>query len=431
MTYDEAIEFIKSTKRFGSKPGLENITKLCELLGNPQDNFSCIHVAGTNGKGSTCSMIASICRSAGKKTGLFISPYLDSYLDSIKINGEVISKDLFAAAVSLVKDRLNDMPQGIDNATEFEIMTAAAFLLFSKAGCDIVVLEVGLGGRLDATNVIKNPLACVITSISLDHTDILGDTIEKIAYEKCGIIKSDGIVISYPHQDENALRVICESALSKNNLFLVPDTKLMSSELIGLYGTEVIYRGLQLFIPLPGKHQIFNVMTAIETVYALRKFRDISIKDEDIIKGIRDTSLPARQEVLCKKPYILLDGAHNPDGIKSLADTIKNSLNGRRVAIIMGMLKDKDFKTSVSLIADLCTMFIAIEPENSRALKNTELAHVAEKYLSNVAVCDDYTEAVKIAEAHCGKDGAIVICGSLYLAGKMKKTIHQFIADFT
>lgn len=429
MTYDEATHFIKFFKRFGSKPGLENISKLCELLDNPQDTFNCIHVAGTNGKGSTCSMIASIYNCAGYKTGLFISPHLDSYLDSIKINGEIVSKDMFTSAVSLVKDCLDNIPDGIDNATEFEILTAVAFLLFSKAGCDIVVLEVGLGGRLDATNVIKNPLACVITSISLDHTDILGDTVEKIAYEKCGIIKSDGIVISYPNQYGSAFKVIKKSASLKNNLLFVPDTKLLSSVANSLYGTQVIYRGLPLFIPLVGRHQILNCLTAVETVCALREYRDISVKDEDIIKGIKDTSLPARQEVLHIKPYILLDGAHNPDGIKMLADTIKDSLSGKRVAIIMGMLKDKDFETCVSLIANLCTMFIAIQPESVRALKNTELARVARKYLSNVDVCDDYAEALKTAALHCGEDGAIVICGSLYLAGKMKKKVHQFIAD--
>ncbi|MEZ4358467.1 MAG: folylpolyglutamate synthase/dihydrofolate synthase family protein [Eubacteriales bacterium] len=431
MTYDEAIEFIKSTNRFGSKPGLENISKLCELLGNPQDTYNCIHVAGTNGKGSTCSMIASILRTAGYKTGLFVSPYLDSYADSIKINGKTASEGLFADAVSLVKDKLESMPQGLLNATEFEILTAAAFLLFSKAGCDIVVLEVGLGGRLDATNVIRNPLACVITSISLDHTDVLGDTIKKIAYEKCGIIKPDGITISYPLQNEEAFRVIKETALLKNNLFVVPDKKLTFKKAADLDGAQIVYDDINLYIPLIGKHQIYNAMTAVETILTLREHRDMKVKDEDIVYGIKNTSLPARQEVLFKKPYILLDGAHNPDGVRTLAATIKTSLKGRCIAVVMGMLEDKDFETSVSMIAPLCNMFIAVEPESGRALKNTDLARVAAKYLNNIAKSDDYMEAIKIAYEYCGKGGAIVVCGSLYMAGKMEKTIHQFITDFT
>ncbi|MDP2891688.1 MAG: Mur ligase family protein, partial [Bacillota bacterium] len=285
---------------------MESISRLCELIGNPQDKLRFIHVAGTNGKGSTSAMLASVLHAAGYKTGLFLSPYMDDYCDSIQINGVFMSHDEFAGAVSAVKEQVEKLAQNGEHATEFEILTAIAFLWFYQSGCDIAVLEAGLGGRLDATNIIKNPLVSVITAISFDHMAYLGNTIEEIAREKCGIIKPGGVTVSYPLQYEGALAVIKEYASKKNNLLLIPDADAVDIEKAGLNGTDISYKGSKFHIPLSGRHQIYNALSAVEAIFALCDFFGFAISRSDIKKGIENTVIPARQEVLCRHPLIIL-----------------------------------------------------------------------------------------------------------------------------
>jgi dihydrofolate synthase/folylpolyglutamate synthase len=425
MSADEAYAYIRSTQSYGSRPGLERVERLCSLLGSPQDKLSVVHVAGTNGKGSTCSMLASILRAAGYRSGLFLSPYLEDYRDSLLVNGEMISMEAFADVLSEVKEKAERMAD--DPPTEFEILTAAAFLWFYKSGCGAAVLETGMGGRLDATNILKKPAASVITSISIDHTAYLGETEEEIAREKCGIIKPDGLVVCAPRQKPSVRAIIAEYAAKMNSRIAESDMDACVFGASGLDGTELRYRGLSLHVPLAGRHQALNALTAVETAMALREAGSFAIPDGAIETGIADTRIAARQEVMCRKPFVLLDGAHNAEGIRALLATLMENLPGRRIVAVMGMLRDKEYEMCIAGIASLCAALIAVKPESPRALTAEETAAVAAKYCRRVSAPGDYASALKDALREAGEDGAVVVCGSLYLAGPMRALLKKML----
>lgn len=427
MDYREARDYIESSVKFGSKLGLDNITALCARLGDLQDKLRFVHAAGTNGKGSTCAMLASILQKSGYRPGLFLSPHMVEHRDSLFVNGDMMTEEAFAETITDVKAASDELVEKGVQATEFELLTAAALLWFHRSGCGIVVLETGLGGRLDATNMVKTTLVSVITAIAMDHMQFLGNTIEKIAGEKCGIIKPGGVTVSYPYQPEAALNVIKAAAAEMANDIIIPDPGQMETEDLGLEGIKLHYRGYSAHLHLPGRHQAGNAATAIEAALALRERYAFNIPDEAIISGLETAYLPARQEILSRKPLVLLDGAHNLQGIKALADTIQHGLAGRRLAVVMGMLRDKQYDECIGIMARLCDRFFAVRPDNPRALEAFEVAEAAKAYGCDAQAYDDVDDAVRSALEFCGEDGAVVICGSLYMADKMRKAVLRQI----
>ncbi|NLJ30132.1 MAG: bifunctional folylpolyglutamate synthase/dihydrofolate synthase [Clostridiales bacterium] len=419
MTYDEAIGRISSLLRFGVKPGLERVEKLLERLGNPQDGLKFVHVAGTNGKGSTCALLASVLQKSGYRTGMFTSPYVSDFCERMQVNGEMVSHEELSRLVEHTMPVVEQMARDGDVVTEFELITVLALQWFAKEQCDIVVLEVGLGGRLDATNVIRTPLVSVITSISLDHTAILGDTVDKIAYEKCGIIKENGVTVCYPDQPEPALNVIRETAARRHNRFILADLHSVSVLSEHLNGTGLEYRGLLVRLPFLGAHQVKNAVTALAAIEALRE-RGCAISDHSVEAGFSCARFPARLEVFARAPIVLLDGAHNPDGTAALAQAVKKYLNGKNVAAVMGMLADKDVDTAVRNLNGLFSRVYTLAPRNPRAMPARELAEKWNALGVKAEPLESAEQALSAACSAAGKDGAVVICGSLYLAGEIR-----------
>ncbi len=410
MNIKETLAYIHSKERFGIKPGLERIEKLLELLGNPQENLDIVHVAGTNGKGSTCAMLASGLSETGYKVGLYTSPYVICFNERMQINGQMISDDELASLATEI--RPIEEKSGLE-ITEFELVTAMAFLWFAAKDVDILVCEVGLGGRFDATNVIKKSLASVITTVSLDHTDILGDSVEKIAAEKCGIIKEGCPVVSSEMQETAVLDVIYEHCVKLHAPLNLPDAHKVNVIKESIEGTEFEFFGKKVFCPFIGEHQRANCLTAMTTAFALRNVHEVSFNNKLFIDGIAKATMPARQEIICREPLIMLDGSHNPDGINALKNTVEKYIPRGNSTLIIGMLKDKDVEKSVSVIAPLFENVIAVEPDNPRAMKAAALKEIILKYNASVT-------AMSADEAIKNITSTTVIAGSLYLAGDVR-----------
>lgn len=419
MTYEEALNKINSLLRFGIKPGLERVAKLLELLGNPQDKLKFVHVAGTNGKGSVCALLSSVLTKAGCKTGLYISPYIVDFRERMQINGQMISQQELSDLVEKTFPLAEQMAANGEEITEFEFITALALQWYAQSHCDVVVLEVGLGGRFDATNIISAPLVSVIMSISLDHTAILGDTVEQIAFEKCGIIKQGGTTVCFPTQPQSALHVIKQTATERENILLVADLNMVTPISTGLHGTELRYKNNTLHLPFIGDHQIKNAVTALTAIEVLRQ-KGIAISEQAVIDGFDRASFPARLEVLCDKPVFLLDGAHNPSGAAALADAIKEYLPSENVVCMMGMLADKDTHMAVQALSGLFSHVITLAPSNPRALSAADLAAQWQGHCKSVLALDDIDEAINKAFELVAPNGAVVVCGSLYLAGDVR-----------
>ncbi len=418
MNFYESVEYIHSLERFGINPGLERIELLCEKLGNPQKGMKFFHIAGTNGKGSTSTFISEILQSAGYNVGLYTSPYVIEFRERIQFNGEMIEYDELAFCVSTLREIIES--EGI-KATEFEVITAAALLYFRRKNCDYVVLEVGLGGRFDATNIIDSPVCTTIASISLDHTAILGDTIEKIAFEKCGIIKSGSKVVSYPLQDESALRVIRETCENKNVPLTIPDTASLTIKNVSLSGTYANYKDIDFLVRLPGKHMVYNCITAIETVLSALP----EINKNCISEGIANTVMPARTELFSLEPVVLLDGGHNEGCAYALRDYITSYLGGRKIRMVSSIMADKDYDRYLSIVLPLADEFTATNAVVPRALPSNELALHAQKYCTNVKCIPDSGQAVIDALDSAEDDSAVVICGSFYLAGEIRNILKE------
>ncbi|MBO5913271.1 MAG: bifunctional folylpolyglutamate synthase/dihydrofolate synthase, partial [Clostridia bacterium] len=337
MNYTECLNYIHSLMRFGSRPGLERITELLNRLGDPQEKLNIIHVAGTNGKGSTCTFLSNVLRASGKKVGLYISPFVTVFNERIQINGQPISDDDLANYTERVKAVVERIPDDGCPITEFEFITAVAFLYFFEQGCDAVVLEVGLGGRLDATNVISKPKVSVIARIALDHTSILGNTEAEIAFEKCGIVKNGCPVVTTADNIDEALEVIkqtakergCELKISNRN-----EAEILSSD---IFGSNILWCGEEYRISLPGEHQVSNALNAVTAVKLA--FPEITL--ENIKQGLSTTVFPARCEVISKEPLVILDGSHNPNGTGALADLLEKT-DIKNATAIVGFMADKD-----------------------------------------------------------------------------------------
>lgn len=423
LSYNEALEFIHGIERFGSKPGLSRVKMLLERMGNPQDKLKFIHVAGSDGKGSTCTMISSIYTKAGYKTGLYISPFVLDFRERIQLNGEMISKDDLAASTSLVKEHWEELNSIGEPPTEFEVVVAIAMDYFTRMSCDLVVLEVGMGGRFDATNIIKTPLCSVITHLSMDHMQYLGDTIEKITYEKCGIIKEGGITVCYPHQPTDALAVIMEQCAENDNELHMPNAaEIIQSD---IFGSDITYGKYNIHIPLPGKHQVYNAITAVEAVKAAAS-QGFVVSADHIIDGIASVRFPSRVEALSKNPLVLLDGGHNPAEAAALAATLK-LLEGRKIHAVVGMLGDKDVERSISQVLPMCATAITVQANYPRALSAQELALTAKAYINDVSFDEDSTRALNTALDRCKGDDVLLVFGSLYLAAELRPMLLKLL----
>ena len=425
MNCNEAIEYIHSLEKFGINPGLERIRALCNLLGNPQKKLKIIHVAGTNGKGSTSTMICNILRKSGYDTGLFISPYVTDFRERIQFNGNMIDKYDLAECVEKVKSAIDVLNEKGINPTEFEALTATAFVYFEMKKCDFVVLEVGLGGRLDSTNVIEAPYATVITSISLDHTAILGDTIEQIAAEKCGIIKFGAETVLYPFQDEKVYPIVEKTCKDKCNELRIPDIKKLKIIDEKLEGTLAEYDGIEFLLPLAGEHMIYNACTAIEAVRSLSRLA-INISDKAISEGIAISVMPARMELIKKRPVIILDGGHNEGCAKVLSDFINKHLKGKRIIMVSSMMADKDYMSYLSTVAPLADVFISTRVDMIRALPSDELMKSASAFCNNCHDVPIPSKAIIAARNILQDDDVLIVCGSFYLAGDIRDNLINF-----
>lgn len=417
----KAIDKIHSLDKFGSRPGLDRIKKFLDILGNPQDSLRFIHVAGTNGKGSVCRLLSSVLTEAGYKTGLFISPYIVDFRERIQINNELISEEALEEAVNRTFPILQKLREEGCIITEFEYVMALELLIHNEAECDVVVLETGMGGLLDCTNVIKPPFCAVITKIGLDHTAVLGGTIKEIAEQKCGIIKSGSIVVTSPQRAE-AMAVIKKTCVAKSVELIKSEELNIKIESEKLTGTELSYSGLNLTLPLLGAHQVENAKTALAAIGVVKKHFDIT--DINIINGFKSTTNPARFELLSENPSVILDGAHNPDGIEALVSAYKKYFGNQSAVLILGMLSDKDSKSSVKLLQGLFDTVFTVPVDNPRTLSAEELANECRGYFDEVKPCESVFEAFDKAYSLCKNSSQpLVVAGSLYLAGEIREYI--------
>ncbi|MDR0405988.1 MAG: bifunctional folylpolyglutamate synthase/dihydrofolate synthase [Clostridiales bacterium] len=409
MTYQQALDFIHSRLRFGSKLGLDTTKTLLRRLGDPHKKLKFIHVAGTNGKGSTSAYLANILMANGYKTGMYISPFVHSFTERIQINGRQIPQADLARHTAAVAAVIDD---GF-YPTEFEIVTAIGFLHFLSEGCDFVVLEVGLGGRFDATNVIPPPLVAVITSISIDHTELLGDTVARIAFEKCGIIKTGSAVAVYPDNPQEALEVIHNTARTKGASVTVGDKDAVRVLRSAISGTLFSYKGERSETAMLGRHQVYNAVTAITAAERL----GLGLRLQE---GIQNTRFGGRLEIVRHNPLTLIDGAHNYSGVLALKNALEVYFPRRNIILVMGMLRDKEYERCVCEIAPLASLFIATEPDNPRALPATELESVAKQRVSATRAFARRQDAVDYALNRAGAEDIVCVCGSLYLIGNLK-----------
>ena len=418
MTYQEALTYIHSISWRGSKPGLERISGMMEQLGNVQEDLKFIHIAGTNGKGSVSAMLSSVLTAAGYRTGLFISPYLMRFNERMQVNGMPISDEELAEIIAEVQPVAESMAE---RPTEFEIITAAAFLWFARQKCDIVVLETGLGGRLDATNLISKNVCAVITNLGMDHTEYLGNTLGEIAGEKCGILKPGCPVVAYRSAPE-AMKVIRARAKELECPVRTADFGKIKALSADLQGQTFQYKQFpELTVHLLGAHQLKNAAVALETISVLRK-AGWEIPDEAVVQGMDATRWPGRFEVLQDNPLVIVDGAHNPQGVESLIAAVKEYLPGQHIVCVTGVLADKDWKPMMDRLKTVVSDFVAVTPDSPRALGNVRLA----RYLTDrehwVSVADDVEKGLTGALERAKATGGMVLaCGSLYMAADVRR----------
>lgn len=425
VTYEQAIDYVNSFLQFGIKPGLERVKFLLEMLGNPQKKLKFIHVAGTNGKGSTCTFISSILKASGLNTGLFTSPFVLDFLERFQINGNMISKEDFVDVLEYIIPFVKKMPKNGNKLTEFELITVIALVWFERKNCDVVVLEVGLGGRLDATNVIDDALISVITSISYDHMKILGTTIKEIATEKAGILKPNGTLILYPKQEKEAFLTVRNIAENLKNKVIIPDLKDLSNVNFNLNGTQFAYMNEIFTIELLGKHQVYNAITAISVAMELNNL-GIKISVKNIKSGLMNAKFSSRMEIISKNPLVVLDGAHNLGGARVLADAIELYFGQKRVIAIVGMLKDKEVLKVLDVIVPFVSEFIVVQPDSPRAMGKFELYALLEKFNENCTVAKDLSVAVGLAFSKVNDDSGLLVFGSLYLASQIRPILLSF-----
>ena len=411
MNYESALEYIHKVNWTFCKPGLERISELCRALGNPQDKLKFVHVAGTNGKGSFCSMLSSVLTKAGYKTGLYTSPYIKTFNERMRVDGVNIPNDMLAEITEKVRPIADAMT---DKPTEFELITAIAFEYFLRAGCDVVVLEAGMGGRLDSTNVIRNPLLSVITGIALDHIDYLGDTVEKIAAEKAGIIK-DGAPILFGGDSASALEVIKAHAVEKGSRLTSVDYGKLSVKSFTLDGSEFSYKDRErVKIKLLGEYQPRNAAVVLEAIDILKE-RGLEIPEAAVLSGLFEARWQARFEIISSDPLIIYDGAHNPQGIESAVRSIKGYFGDKRVIVLSGVLKDKDYRFIAAKLSEIAAEAVTLTPVSPRALSAEEYAEVLAENGVKATPVSNISEAFATAKQIARAAELPLVClGSLY-----------------
>lgn len=419
-----AIDYIHSLGRFSGKAGLHRIRALCSALGDPQDKLKFVHLAGTNGKGSTACMLDSVLRAAGYRVGLYTSPYLVQFHERIRVNGGMIPD----ADLTRLSEQVAQACKGLtlpagEHIGEFEFTTAVAFLYFAEQQCDIVVLETGLGGRCDATNVIRAPEVCVITPISRDHMAVLGDTVAAIAGEKAGIIKPACAVVCADPQPDEALPVLRRACDAAGAVWFdgMQELRVLRCDILG----SAFVRGGQGYtIPMPGRHQLQNAQTALRAIAALRE-RGWTIPVEAEVRGLARARMPGRLERMLDMPLVLLDGAHNAAGVAALTRTVDEMLKMRRLLVVMGMVKDKEYGECIYEMARRADVFFACAPEaDARALPAQTAAAIAEQHCGEVYDCHTVEHALSQALEKAGPRDCVLVCGSLYLIGEAEKILR-------
>ncbi|MEA4894737.1 MAG: folylpolyglutamate synthase/dihydrofolate synthase family protein [Oscillospiraceae bacterium] len=416
MTAEEALQFIHERVWQGSKPGLSRTRELLSKMGYPQKRLRFIHIAGTNGKGSTSAMLAGILKAAGLTTGLYTSPYISDFSERMRINEKAITNDELASVTAFCAPFALSME---DRPTEFELVTAIAMEYFARGGCDVVVLETGMGGRLDSTNVIEAPLCSVITNIGLDHTRELGDTVEKIAAEKAGIIKNNcpAVVYGLAKSIMDIISSRCRETRSPLTVTDFDNLETISDSRKGQVFSYKEFKNLEL--PLLGSHQLKNAAVALETVKVLRS-QGYEITDAAVRRGLRETEWPARFEIISENPYFVVDGGHNPQCAETVRDNLLKYFPGMKRVVLFGVLADKDYMGQAELLNSAADVFVTITPQNPRALDASLLAEKLQRFGKPVTACASIEDGIESALGLAGRDGVVCSVGSLYSAGRVR-----------
>ena len=410
------MEFINAFTHSG-KPvkDLSRIKRLLAALGDPQNSLRFVHIAGTNGKGSTAEMFSRIFIDAGLKTGCFTSPFIIRYNDRIRVGGKDIPSSDLSRIAEKVRTAVNTLPDSAD-LSQFEITQAIAFLYFVQQKCDIVVLETGLGGLLDCTNVITTPLLTVITTIDLDHTAILGDTVAQIAAQKAGIIKPNVPCVLSANNPRDAVNVVTQAAEKKHSALVIPDIESVLVKRLDCFGAGFDYKGKSYTLSMGGAHQITNALSVIEGCELLKQ--TLALTDESITRGIAQAILPARVEILCTSPLTILDGAHNPDGLSALAKVLDGC--GKRCFALIGMCRDKNIDSAVQKLIPYVDTFYTVDGFSERALDRTDLAQKIISLGGKAQPCGLPIDVQIKALQKAHPNDITLICGSLYLAAQIK-----------
>ena len=416
MSYEEALSYIHSVCWKGSKLGLDRTRELLGKLGNPEKKLKFIHIAGTNGKGSTAAMLSSILEEAGYHVGLYTSPFINRFNERMQIDHEQIPDGELAELTEQIRPLADGME---DSPTEFELITALAMVYFANHRCDIVVLEVGMGGELDSTNVIDVPEAAVIAAMGLDHVKELGPTMADIARAKAGIIKPGGDVVSYGGNSE-ADPVFEQVCRERGASLHQPDFSAIVPGEFSLDGQSFSYGDLHdLRIPLAGEYQMRNAAVVLETVKVLQA-KGWHITEENVRRGLANTRWPARFEVLRRDPVFIVDGGHNPHGIRATARSLERLFPGRKFTFVTGVMADKDVESILGLIVPLADQFFTVRPDNPRAMSAEELARRISAMGVKATPCGSVAEGVRQAIQAEGPHGVAVALGSLYMSGEVR-----------
>jgi len=426
MTYKEAKDFLEGCNQYAGELTLKPLQEMLRRLGNPENSLSFVHIAGTNGKGSVLAFVSTVLQTSGYRVGRYLSPTIFSYRERMQVNGEPISQeDLIRLTKQIQETGKQMLSEGLGHPTMFEAETALAFLYFAEQKCDLVVLECGRGGLMDATNVISHPLLCVFTSISMDHIGVLGNTLEEIAENKAGIIKAGCTVVTIK-QKPDAMRAISKHAEDLGCEVILADPSLAVHQKRGLFEQSFDYKEFkQVKISLSGEYQFMNAALSIEVLLALQK-REYQILEDDLRRGMQATVWDARFTVIAKEPLFIIDGAHNPDAAQKLKETIENYLPGKRLIFIIGVLSDKEYEVVVQKTVPLASEIITImTPNNPRALSAEKLAETIKKYNSHVQPAKDIGQAVSRAYQLAKKDDVILAFGSLSYLGELAKYVQK------
>lgn len=410
----DAVEYIHSFSWMGSRPGLERTKALLDAIENPERELSFIHVVGTNGKGSTCAMIASMLRAGGKCVGLYTSPFIMDFKERMMVNGRKITEEELPEITRFVGEKADALAE---HPTEFELVTCIALEYFRRRKCDLVVLEAGMGGRLDSTNAIPTPEVAVITNIGLDHTGVLGNTVEKIAAEKAAVIKPGCRVVLYRQSPEvtDVVQRVCAQQGAELHIADPAGIKVLSDT---LEGQRILWNGRELSLPLLGAHQRSNAAVALTVMELLKE--KWQIPDRAVPDGLAAVKWPGRFEVLSRRPWFIVDGGHNPQCAETVAQNLDCYFKGKPAVLLIGVLADKDYEAECALVAPYAARFVTVTPDSGRALSAEELAKRLARYGKPVTVCPTVREGVRRACELAGTDGLVCAFGSLYMTGEIR-----------